>query len=155
MHFKVWIEWNQWTPWIFPFLALTDHVLTRSSSVCLIQKHVEALFVPGVPGVSRISVSALSAQARLSPWCVEVMAPPTITSVNSACPPACRRGELMWRSPAAVMKVGNGLWNGVIMLTNRPLKWCNYLYQLTCGTVFSHLWIFIMVAYATSSMPTG
>lgn len=113
--------------------------------VCVIQKHAATLFVPGAPGVSRISVSARSAQARPSPQCAEAMAAPTKTSVNSACPPACRRGELMWRSPAAVMKVGNGLWNDVIMLTNRPLKCCNYLYQLTCGTEFSHVWIFGMV----------
>lgn len=151
----MWMKSMKTIPWIFPFLALTHRALTRPSPVCLIQKHAAARFVPGVPGVSRISVSAHSAQASPSPQCVEAMAPPTTTSVNSACPPACRRGELMWRSPGAVMKVGNGLWNGVIMLTNRPLKWCNYLYQVTCGTVFSHLWNFIMVAYATSSMPTG
>lgn len=143
------------TLWMFPFPALTHHALTSPTAVCIIQKHAAALFVPGVPGVSRISVSAYSARARPSPRCAEAMAPPTTTNVNSAWPPACRRRKLMWQSTAAVMKVGNGLWNGVIMLTNRPFKWCNYLYQLTCGTVFSHLWIFIMVAYATSCMPTG
>lgn len=143
-------------PWIFPFFC-TDPSCSDLSlyCVCVIQKHAAALFVLGAPGVSRISVSAHSAQTRPSPRCVEVMAPPTTTSVNSACLLACRRGELMWQSPAAVMKVGNRLWNGVIMLTNRPLKWCNYLYQLTCDTTFSHLWIFIMAAYATSGMPTG
>lgn len=114
--------------------------------LCVKQKHAAALSVPGAPSVSRISVSAHSVQAKQSPQCVAVTAPPTITCVNLACPPACRRGELMWWSLVIVMKVGNGLWNGVIMLTNRPLKWYNYLYQLTCGTVFSHLWIFIMVA---------
>lgn len=129
-------------PWLVPLL-------------CVIQKHAAALFVPGVPGVSRISASARSVQARPSPPCVEATAPPTTMSVNSACPPACRRGELMWRSSAAVMKVGNGLWNGVIMLTNQPLKWCNYLHQLTWGTVCSHLWDFIMVAWADRSRTTG
>lgn len=148
MHFKPCCVWN-------PSKQLHHHALTRPSAVCVIQKHAAAPFAPGVPGVSRTSASARSARARPSRRCAGAMAPPTTTSVNSACPPACRRGELMWRSPAAVMKVGNGLWNGVIMLTNRPLKWCNYLYQLTCGTVFSHVWIFIMVAYATSCMPTG
>lgn len=148
------------TPWIsasffFFFFALTPHALTDPSAVCVIQKHAASLSVPGVPGVSRISVNAHSAPASPYPPCVEAMAPPTTTSVNSARPRACRRGGLMWRGSAAVMKVGNGLWNGVIMLTNRPLKWCNYLYQLTCGTLFSHLWIVIMVAYATSGMPAG
>lgn len=82
------------------------------------------------------------------------MAPPTTTSASSVCRPACRRRGLMRRSLAAVMKVGNGLWNGIIMLTNRPLKWCNYLYQLTCATKLSHLWTFRIVAYATSRTPT-
>lgn len=121
------------------FYSLTHHALTHRSAVCVIQKHAAALCVPGAPGVFRISASAHSAPVRRSLQCVEVTAPPTTTSASSTCPPACRRGELMWRSAAAVMKVGNGLWNGVIMLTNRPLKWCNYLYQLTCATVFSHL----------------
>lgn len=123
---------------------MTSRALTSASAVCVIQKHVAALFVPGVPGVSRISASARSAQVRPSRRSVEATALPTTTSVNSACPPACRRGELMWRSPAAVMKVGNGLRNGVIMLTNWPLKWRNYLYQATCVTLFIHLWILIM-----------
>lgn len=50
-------------PWIliYKFFALTDHALTCLSAVCVIQKHAAALFVPGVPGVSRISVSARSA----------------------------------------------------------------------------------------------
>lgn len=118
-----------------------------SPLLCVIQKHVAALFVPGAPVVSRISVSARSVAARRSPPCVEVMAPPITTSVSSACPPACRRGGSTWWSPVAATKVGNGLWNGVIMLTNRPLKWCNYLYQLTCGSAFSHLCVFIMVQH--------
>lgn len=157
MHFNVWCEWNPSKRLHEYFPLFIDPSCSDASlcCVCVIQKHAAALFVPGAPGVSRISVSAHSAQVRPSLQCVEVTVPRTATSVNSTCPPACRRGELMWRSPAAVMKVGNGLWNGVIMLTNRPLEWCNYLYQLTCGTVFSHLWIFIMVACATSSMPAG
>lgn len=126
---------------------MTFHALSSPSAVCVIQKHVAALSAPGVPGVSRISVSARSAQVRPSLRCVEATASTTITSASSACPPACRRGELMLRSPAAVMKVGNGLWNGAIMLANWPLKWGDYLYQVTCVMLFIHLWILIMVAY--------
>lgn len=77
--------------------------------LCANQKHAAALFVPGAPSVSRTSVSAHSAQAKRSPRCAEVMAPPTITGVNLACRPACRRGELMWWRLVIAMKVGNGL----------------------------------------------
>lgn len=93
----------------FFFFALTPNPLTDPSAVCVIQKHAAALSVPGVPGVSRISVNAHSAPASPYPPCVEAMAPPTTTSVNFARPRACRRGGLMWRGSAAVMKVGNGL----------------------------------------------
>lgn len=154
MHVNVSVdEISQTFGWISSFFSTDPPCSACPSAVCVIKKHAATLFAPGVPGVSRISASARSARTRPTPRCVEAMATPTTTSVNSACPPARTRGELMWRSPAAVMKVGNWLWNGVIMLTNHPLECCNYLYQLTCGTVFSHLWIFIMVEYATSGMP--
>lgn len=99
--------------------------------MCVLQKHVAVLFVPGALGVSGISVSAHSVQARPSRQCVALTASPTTTSANSACRPACIRRELTWRRPAAVMKVRNGVWDAVIFfLSSWPLKWCNYLHYL-------------------------
>lgn len=102
------------------FLVVTQRALTCSSAVSVMQKHVATQFVPGAPSVSRISVSARTAKTRPTPPYVAATAKPTTTSVNCAGPPARCRGESMWRSTAAVMKVGNGLWNAAIMLTNHP-----------------------------------
>lgn len=118
--------------------------------MCLTQRHAAALCVPGGPGVSRTSVSVPSARTSPCRQCAAVTASPTTASVFSVWARAYRRGGLKWPNQAAVMKVGKWLWNRVIMLTNRPLKWCNYLYQLTCATELSQLWIFITPVYATS-----
>lgn len=82
-----------------------------------------ALFAPGGPGVSRISASARHVSAWLRRQCAAATAQRTTTSASCECPPACRRGELMWRGPAAATKVGeNGLG-----------KWRNYANQLAIG----------------------
>lgn len=139
MHFKWWCELNPLKQLHEYICSFTSCDLTAASSVCVLQKHVAVLFVPGALGVSGISVSAHSVQARPSRQCVALTASPTTTSANSACRPACIRRELTWRRPAAVMKVRKGVWDAVIFfLSSWPLKWCNYLHQLTCRTAFSH-----------------
>lgn len=94
----------------WPFQALTC-----CCALCLMQKHVAALFVPGVPDVSGTSASAHSAQERPSQSSAAATVPPTTASATSAGRPACRRGESTWSSMAAAMKVGNGPGDCVIM----------------------------------------
>lgn len=113
------------------------------------QKLVATLCVPGAPAASKVNASAHRAPVKHFLRCVEVTAPPTRTSVNSACPRACRRRESKWPRRAVATKVGNGLWNSVMMLSNRPLKLCNHLNRLTWRTVFSHLCFFFFLLMGT------
>lgn len=95
--------------------AFAGNGLTLTCTLCLMQKRVAALFVPGGPDASGTSASAHSAQARPSRRSAAATASLTTTSASSVRRPVCRRGGSTWSSTAAAMKVGK--WAG---------RWCNY-----------------------------